>query len=72
MISSLHPFYRYVKIEYKPVYSLEEACRVFEEEVSKKDNNEYVEGIMFTLDKGVIMTSNMVNSVEAGKVKILR
>ena len=56
-------------MEYQAVNSLEEASRVFEAEVSKKDNNQFVEGIMFSLDKGVIMTGNMVDTVEPGKVK---
>jgi len=65
------PALPYVKLEYQPVNSLDEACRVFEEEVSKKDNNLFVEGIMFSLDKGVIMTGNMVDTVEPEKVKKL-
>jgi len=65
------PALPYVKLEYQPVNSLDEACRVFEEEVSKKDNNLFVEGIMFSLDKGVIMTGNMVDTVEPEKVNII-
>lgn len=57
-----------MRLEYKSVNSLEEACRVFEEESSKKDNNQFVEGIMFNINRGVIMTGNMVNSAEPGKV----
>lgn len=50
--------------------SLEEACRVFEEETMKSENNQFVEGIMFSIDRGVIMTGNMVNSAEPGKVTV--
>lgn len=62
--------YRFVKLQYQPVHSLDEACRVFQEETEKKENNQFVEGIMFSLNRGVIMTGNMVNSAEPGKVKI--
>lgn len=61
--------FRFVKLEYKAVNSLEEACRVFEEETMKSEGNQFVEGIMFSIDKGVIMTGNMVNSAEPGKVE---
>lgn len=36
----------------------------------KKENNQFVEGLMFNLNRGVIMTGNMVNSAEPGKVYI--
>ena len=51
--------------------SLEEACRVFEEQTLKEENNQFVEGIMFDINHGVVMTANMVNSAEPGKVIIL-
>ena len=59
-----------MKLEYKAVNSLDEACRVFQEETMKKENNQFVEGLMFNLNRGVIMTGNMTNSAEPGKVKI--
>lgn len=61
---------RFVKLEYKAVNSLDEACRVFEEQTMKKEDNQFVEGLMFNLNRGVIMTGNMVNSAEPGKVYI--
>lgn len=61
--------FRYVKLQYQSVSSLDEACRVFEKETRKKDGNQFVEGIMFSLNRGVIMTGNMVNSAEPGKVR---
>ena len=57
-----------MKLEYKSVSSLDEACRVFKEETLKDENNQFVEGLMFNLNRGVIMTANMVNSAEPGKV----
>ena len=35
------------------------------------EDNQFVEGIMFNLNKGVIMTGNMVNSAEPGKVNVI-
>ena len=57
-----------MRLEYKSVSSLDEACRVFKEETLKEENNQFVEGLMFNLNRGVIMTANMVNSAEPGKV----
>jgi len=65
------PAQQFVKLEYKPVHSLDEACRVFTEEVTKKEDNQFVEGIMFSLDQGVIMTANMVNSIEEEKLNVI-
>lgn len=57
-----------MRLEYTSVSSLDEACRVFKEETLKEENNQFVEGLMFNLNRGVIMTANMVNSAEPGKV----
>ena len=62
---------RFVQLQYQPVHSLEEACRVFEEQTMRIEDNQFVEGIMFNLNKGVIMTGNMVNSAEPGKVNVI-
>jgi delta24-sterol reductase len=45
---------------------LEEAVKVFTEESVKQEGNEFVEGLMFELNKGVIMTGNMVKNLKAG------
>ncbi len=60
-----------MKLQYQPVNSLDEACRLFQDETMKKEDNQFVEGIMFSLNRGVIMTGNMVNSAEPGKVYIM-
>lgn len=46
------------------MYSLNEAAKEFSE--AAQSNNEFVEGIMFTLNKGVIMTGNMVEAPQLG------
>ncbi|KAB7501494.1 Delta(24)-sterol reductase [Armadillidium nasatum] len=40
----------------------------FLSESRKESENDYVEGIMFTYNAGVVMTGNMCNSVEEGKL----
>jgi len=65
------PALQFVKLQYQPVESLDEAYRVFEEQTMLKEGNQFVEGIMYSLNRGVIMTGNMVNSAEPGKVNVL-
>jgi len=52
------------------VRSLEEAVKAFEKCSMNSEENEFVEGIMFSLNKGVIMTGKMVHSAEPGKVTL--
>ncbi|XP_015607446.1 delta(24)-sterol reductase isoform X2 [Cephus cinctus] len=58
------PAEKYIKLEYEPVTSLKDACEVFKRQTYKKDNNQFIEGLMFSKDKGVIMTGNMTSQVE--------
>lgn len=51
-----------MKLKYEPVYSLEKAMQVFEAQSREKSENQFVEGIMFSLDLGVIMTGKMVDT----------
>ncbi|CAB3359713.1 Hypothetical predicted protein [Cloeon dipterum] len=53
------PCTKFIKLNYKPVYSLNDAVKEFSEASASK--NQFVEGIMFTLNKGVIMTGNMID-----------
>jgi delta24-sterol reductase len=67
------PFKPYIKLVYEPTYSLQETMEVFTRE-TRKDNaklevvdendNDSVEGIMFTKEKGVVMTGTFTNSCE--------
>lgn len=47
-----------VKLHYEPVNSLQQACRAFSK-ASLDAGNDFVEGIMFARDRGVIMTGAM-------------
>jgi delta24-sterol reductase len=62
------PAKRYVEVEYIPVHSLDEAISVFQSQTMRENGNEFVEGIMFGLDKSVIMVGKMTNEAMAGKV----
>lgn len=50
---------KYVKLEYEPVTSLTEACQVFKRQTMKNKDNQFVEGLMFDRERGVIMTGRM-------------
>jgi len=50
------------------VYSLNEAVKEFSD--ASVSNNQFVEGIMFTANKGVVMTGNMLQAPQSNdKVK---
>jgi len=74
------PFKPYVKLVYEPTYSLDETMEVFVRETRKdstkldqidEGDNDSVEGIMYTLDKAVIMTGTFVDNYEPGKLNPL-
>jgi len=43
----------------------------FTEETNKKTNNDFVECLVFSEDSGVVMTGNLTDQVEEGKVSFL-
>uniref|UniRef100_A0A1B6C4R1 Delta(24)-sterol reductase n=2 Tax=Clastoptera arizonana TaxID=38151 RepID=A0A1B6C4R1_9HEMI len=53
---------KFVELTYKPVYSLEEAVNLFEYESTPSTGNQFVEGILFNQNEGVIMTGKMTNT----------
>ena len=57
-----------MKLHYHPVHSLDDAVKVFEEESLKKNENHFVESLMFDLDQAVIMTGSLSATCEPGKV----
>lgn len=61
------PAKKYVKIHYKPVRGLQKICEKFTEE-SKKKENSFVEGLMYSLDEAVIMTGVLTDEAEPSKV----
>ncbi|GLH05056.1 24-dehydrocholesterol reductase [Gryllus bimaculatus] len=56
------PAKRYVKLHYQPVYTLDDAVGLFAKE-SKSKEHQFVEGLMFSKNEGVIMTGDMINEI---------
>jgi delta24-sterol reductase len=68
MSASLFFWHRYVKLHYHPVHSLDDVVKVFKQESLKKHENHFVEGLMFDVDRAVIMTGSLSSTCEPGKV----
>jgi delta24-sterol reductase len=50
---------------------LDDVVKVFEEESMKKDENDFVEGLLFSADQAVIMTGSFSSTCEPGKVSFV-
>ncbi len=61
----------YVHLTYHPVHSLEDACERFEKESSGENSSEFVEGIMFSPNEGVVTTGNFADRPKNGKVNAI-
>lgn len=61
------PAKKYVKIHYEPVRGLQKICEKFTEE-SKKKENSFVEGLVYSLEEAVIMTGVLTDEAEQSKV----
>ncbi|KAJ8870538.1 hypothetical protein PR048_029561 [Dryococelus australis] len=65
------PAKRYVKLEYYPYHDLSKMTEAFDRRsCSKKDD--FVEGLMFSKNEGVLMMGNMVSECEPDKVSASR
>merc|ERR1719150_654145 len=62
------PSRRFVKLDYIPVYSLEQMVETFEREVERSDASNFVECLVYSREKAVVMTGNLVDSCEPGKL----
>jgi delta24-sterol reductase len=62
------PARRYVHLTYRPVRSLAEACALFEQETCRPDAADFVEGILYGPDAGVIISGVYADAAEPGKV----
>lgn len=54
---------KYVEVTYSPVYNVPEAVRKIQE-ATKDPSIEYIDGILFSLDKGVIVTGRLTDLVQ--------
>ena len=60
----------YIRLEYRPCYSLDQTIDCFHRETEKQTDNDSVEGIAFTKDTSVIMTGKFVDESEVEREKI--
>ena len=58
----------YVHLTYHPAHSLDEACRLFEQEACRENPPEFVEGIMYSRERGMILTGDFADRPEKGRV----
>ena len=63
------PAKKFVKLEYFPTYSAEELCKVFSDKSLAREDNHFVEGIVFSKTKAVVMCGTMTDVVETDKVR---
>lgn len=61
----------WVRLTYHPVASLEGACDLFTREATKADPPEFVEGILYALDRGVIITGELADRPVSGKINAI-
>jgi delta24-sterol reductase len=57
------PAKRFVRVHYQPVYSLDETVEVFEEASRKTEDNDFVEGLVYSRDMAVIMRGTFTNDL---------
>ncbi|CAI8860785.1 Delta24-sterol reductase [Methylocaldum szegediense] len=59
------PARKYVRLHYRPVYSLDEMVDVFEAESRDTGKNDFVEGLVYSSDTAVVLCGTMTDAVEA-------
>jgi len=62
------PSKRFVKLNYIPTNSVETMLEVFERETERSDASDFVECLVFSSTHSVVMTGDMVDSCEPGKL----
>ncbi|XP_072032621.1 delta(24)-sterol reductase-like [Amphiura filiformis] len=65
------PAKKYVKVDYRPAHTFEDAINTFKEEVNKKADNEFVEGLMYSDKECVIMTANQTDHADSNKINAI-
>ena len=56
-----------MKVTYQPIYDVETLCQKIQEE-SNKEENDFVEGLAYSLNESVLMTSLLTDNCEEDKV----
>ena len=62
------PSKRFVRLDYTPVYSLEQMVETLERELERVDSVEFVECLVFGLDRAVVVTGKMVDCCHPDKL----
>jgi delta24-sterol reductase len=57
------PVKKYVRLHYRPVYTLDDIVNTFEQASRDSENNDFVEGLVFGRDQAVIMTGRLTDTV---------
>lgn len=63
--------YRYIRMEYEPVFGLDNICKRFDD-ASHDKNNQFVEGLQYSLDEAVLMTAVMVPDHEVDHRNVIQ
>ncbi|XP_023349654.1 delta(24)-sterol reductase [Eurytemora carolleeae] len=66
------PYKPYMKLTYRPAYSIDETISLLDRETHKATSNDSVEGIVYNVNQSVIMTGQYVEEEEVEKDKINR
>ncbi len=67
------PAKKYIRLKYLPLYSLDDLVRTFEEESRNTEKNDFVEGILFSLDTAVVMLGKLSDEIGTdGKLNRIR
>lgn len=61
------PAKKYVRLNYEPIQNIDAFVERFER-VSQEKENEFVEGILFSENQGVLMTGNLTDETDKDKV----
>lgn len=60
------PVKKYIRVRYQPVYSLDHIVEAFEEASRNTGAYDFVEGLVYSRDRAVIMRGNFTNNIESG------
>jgi delta24-sterol reductase len=64
------PSKKYVRLCYQPVYSKADISKVFEQESLNVQENDFVEGLVYSENEAVIMTGSYTDHAEPDKASI--
>lgn len=59
------PIKKYIRLHYRPVYSQDDIVNTFAQASLDSEKNDFVEGLVYSREQGVIMTGNFVDVVDS-------